>query len=221
VLGAQLAYASELLPFGLALGAIGITLLGISIFWPHSSKPVVTAVAPVETMPLAPTSPPREPQLTGPVSVFTHAISWPALVDPEAGELDPTERRRVIDGLGVVGDAWCAGILAKAFDEEEGDLRVAAIEALGQCDGEIVEPTLERAYSSYVVPERYAAIDGASRRGDVALLERALRDTDGTVALAAAYGLHRANRNDLIESNLDGRTDARANEIRRVLPILV
>ena len=52
------------------------------------------------------------------------------------------------------------------------------------------------------------------------LLERALRDTDGTVALAAAYGLHRAKRDDLIDSNLAGRTDARANEIRRVLPIL-
>ncbi len=126
----------------------------------------------------------------------------------------------MIDGLGVVGDAWCAGILAKAFDEEEGELRIAAIEALGQCDGEVVLPTLERAYASYVIAERYAAIDGASRRGDVALLERGLRDTDGTVALAAAYGLHRARRDDLIESNLAGRTDARANEIRRVLPIL-
>jgi hypothetical protein len=218
VLGLELAYVGELLVPGIILGVVGILLIGLTIFWPRSSQPVVTSVSPVETMPLGPN--PAWQSGTGPVAVFARTISWPALVDPEAGELDDHERRRVIDGLGIVGDAWCAGILAKAFDEEEGDLRVAAIEALGQCDGEIVAPTLERAYASYAIPERYAAIDGASRRGDVALLERALRDTDGTVALAAAYGLHRAKRDDLIETNLAGRSDARANEIRRVLPIL-
>jgi len=219
VLGLELAYVGELLVPGIILGVVGIILIGLTIFWPRSSKPVVTAVSPVETMPLGP-SPAWQSASTGPVAVFARTITWPALVDPEAGELDDQERRRVIDGLGIVGDAWCAGILAKAFDEEEGDLRVAAIEALGQCDGEIVGRTLERAYASYSIPERYAAIDGASRRADVALLERALRDTDGTVALAAAYGLHRAKRDDLIDRNLSGRTDARANEIRRVLPIL-
>lgn len=215
----ELAYVGELLVPGIILGVVGIILIGLTIFWPRSSKPVVTSVSPVETMPLGP-SPGWQSASTGPVAVFARTITWPALVDPEAGELDDQERRRVIDGLGIVGDAWCAGILAKAFDEEEGDLRVAAIEALGQCDGEIVAPTLERAYASYAIPERYAAIDGASRRADIALLERALRDTDGTVALAAAYGLHRAKRDDLIEANLADRTDARANEIRRVLPIL-
>jgi len=220
VLGTELAYASGLVPAGIFLGIVGIILIGITIFWPSSSAPVVTAVAPVETMKLAPNAPGPISQ-TGPVAVFSHTISWPALVDPEAGELDAGERRRVIDGLGIVADAWSAGILAKAFDEEEGDLRVAAIEALGQCEGDVVAPTLERAYASYVIAERYAAIDGASRRADVALLERAMRDTDGTVALAAAYGLHRAKRDDLIESNLSGRTDARATEIKRVLPIIV
>jgi hypothetical protein len=220
VIGVQLAYAGELLPAGIVLGIVGVILIGLTIFWPHSSKPVVTARSPVETIALGPQGAAHEREMTGPVAVFARTISWPALVDPAAGELDDHERRRVIDGLGIVGDAWCAGILAKAFDEEEGELRVAAIESLGQSDGEIVAPTLERAYASYVVAERYAAVDGASRRGDVALLERALRDTDGTVALAAAYGLHRAKRDDLIDSNLAGRTDARANEIRRVLPIL-
>ena len=215
----QLAYVGELLVPGIVLGIIGIALIALTIFWPHSSKPVVTAVSPVETMRLG-ESPAWQPNLTGPVAVFSRAITWPTMVDHAAGELEDGERRRVIDGLGIVGDAWCATILAQAFDEEEGELRVAAIEALGQSDGEIVAPTLERAYASYVIAERYAAIDGASRRGDVALLERALRDTDGTVALAAAYGLHRAGRHDLIDSNLDGRTDARANEIRKVLPIL-
>ena len=202
---------------GVVLGIVGIVLIGFTIFWPQSSKPVVTATSPVETMTLGARG---AHDMTGPVAVFARSVTWPALVDPEAGELDDRERRRVIDGLGIVGDVWCAGILAKAFDEEEGELRVAAIEALGQSDGEVVAPTLERAYASYVIAERYAAIDGASRRGDVGLLERALRDTDGTVALAAAYGLHRAKRDDLIDSNLAGRTDARANEIRRVLPIL-
>ena len=217
----QLAYAGELLVPGIVLAVIGVILIGLTIFWPSSSKPIVTSVSAVETIPLNKNTPPSwEPQLTGPVAVFSRSITWPDLVDPAAGELEDFERRRVIDGLGLVGDPWCAGILAKAFDEEEGELRVAAVEALGQCDGDIVAPTLERAYASYVVAERYAAIDGASRRADVALLERALRDTDGTVALAAAYGLHRAKRDDLIETALSGRTDARANEIRRVLPIL-
>jgi hypothetical protein len=220
VLGVQLAYGGELAFPGIILGIVGVTLIGLTIFWPHSSKPVVTAVSPVETMPLNPVAPAWQTEQTGQVAIFSRTISWPTLVDPEAGELDDNERRRVLDGLGIVGDTWCAGILAKAFDEEEGDLRVAAIEALGQCEGEIVAPTLERAYASYVIGERYGAIDGASRRGDVALLERALRDTDATVALAAAYGLHRAKRDDLIEANLAERTDARANEIRRVLPIL-
>jgi hypothetical protein len=219
VLGVQLAYTGELLVPGIVIGIIGIALFSIAQFWPQSKKPVVTAVAPVETMPLGP-NPAWQSTSTGPVAVFAREVTWPALVDPEAGELDDGERRRVIDGLGIVGDVWSAGILAKAFDEEEGDLRVAAIESLAQCEGEIVGPTLERAYASYSIPERYAAIDGASRRGDVALLERALRDTDGTVALAAAYGLHRARRNDLIDANLSGRNDARANEIKRVLPIL-
>jgi len=222
VVSLTLAYAGELLVPGIVLAVIGVVLIGLTIFWPASSKPIVTSVSAVETLPLerAAAAPAWESQLTGPVAVFSRAITWPELVDPAAGELEEHERRRVIDGLGVVGDAWCAGILAKAFDEEEGELRVAAIEALGQCDGDVVLPTLERAYTSYVVAERYAAIDGASRRGDVALLERALRDTDGTVALAAAYGLHAARRDDLIESNLAGRNDARANEIRRVLTIL-
>ncbi len=220
MLAVQLAYASELLPIGIFFGIVGFTLIGVTIFWPHSSKPVVTARSPVETIALGAQGAAREREMTGPVAVFSRTISWPAMVDREAGELDDHERRRVIDGLGIVGDAWCAGILAKAFDEEEGELRVAAIEALGQSDGAVVAPTLERAYASYVVAERYAAVDGASRRADIALLERALRDTDGTVALAAAYGLHRAKRDDLIDSNLAGRTDARANEIRRVLPIL-
>lgn len=214
-----LAYSNVFLVPGIVLGVLGILLIGVTIFWPDSSRKMVTGVSPVERAPLA-RGATIETQLTGPVTVFSRSITWPSMVDRDAGELDDRERRRVIDGLGIVGDTWCATILAVAFDEEEGDLRVAAIEALGQSDGEIVGPTLERAYASYSVPERYAAIDGASRRGDVPLLERALRDTDGTVALAAAYGLHRAHRHDIIETQLAGRTDPRAEEIRRVLPIL-
>ena len=215
MLAAQLPHVGELIVPGILFFVIGIGLIAIAQFWPESGKPVVTHVAPVERFPLG-----AQGEQTGAVVQVSRTITWPTMVDPDAGELDEGERRVVIDGLGIVGDAWSAEILAKAFDEEEGDLRVAAIESLGHCQGEIVEPTLERAYASYVVAERYAAIDGASRRGEIALLERAMRDTDGTVALAAAYGLHRARRDDLVEGGLAGRDDARANEIRRVLHIL-
>ena len=124
-----------------------------------------------------------------------------------AGPLTSDERCACSKGSGIAGDAWCAGILRHAYEEENDELRVAAVEALGACEGDDVRPTLERAYTSNAVAERYAAIDGASRRGDVALLERALHDSDGTVALAAAYGLQRAKRADLIERGLTGRTD--------------
>ena len=218
MIAVPLATIGELAVPGVILGALGLLLIGIVAFWDRfrPSKPVVTAVEPVESVPLA--IAPMD--ATGPVMAFARTITWPAAIDPDAGALDEPERRYVIDGLAVVGDAWSAAILAQAFDEEQGDLRLAVIEALGQCVDGDVAPTLERAYASHVVGERYAAIDGASRRGDVALLERGLRDTDGTVALAAAYGLHRAQRDEMIEDALEGRDDARANEIRRILPML-
>ena len=218
---------SEFLVFGILFLVIGLALITIARFWPADGiwpftllrKPVVTSVWPIQTSHLD-TPAPGESPATIPYLIAARTVTWPALVDPDAGELDEPERRRVLDGLGIVGDTWCAGILAKAFDEEDDELRVAAVESLGRCEGDIVTPTLERAYSSHVIAERYAAIDGASRRAEVPLLERALRDSDGTVALAAAYGLHRARRDDLIESGLNGRTDPRAEEIRQVLPML-
>lgn len=207
----------ELLVPGLILLVLGVLLIAAARFWPESGKAVVTARGEVETMPV---DAGQAREITGPVTPFARAITWPSLVDPGAGTLDEPERRRVLEGLGIVGDAWSASILARAFEEEDGELRVMAIESLGRCDGDVVAPTLERAYRSYVIAERYAAIDGASRRGDLALLESGLRDTDGTVALAAAYGLHRAGRDDVIGSSLADREDARANEIRRILLLL-
>jgi len=208
---------------GLLFLILGIVIIAFA-YWPErwtiGWKPFVTAVWPVERLPLRENTTPRETDISAGVIVLPREITWPTLIDPDAGPLDEAERARVIEGLGIVGDAWSATVLAKAFDEEENELRVAAIEALGVSQGLIVAPTLERAYASYVIAERYAAIDGASRNANVPLLERALRDTDGTVALAAAYGLHRAKRDDLIEIGLEGRTDARAAEIRRILPML-
>ncbi len=219
---------SEFLGLSLLLFIIGVGLLAIARFWPESKKGVVTAVWPVktrriETVPLLNVTPAEagaESGLVDPLAPFARVITWPALIDPDAGALSTDERLRVIEGLGIAGDAWCASILRRAYEEEDDELRVAAVEALGACEGADVGPILARAYASNAVPERYAAVDGASRRADVALLERALHDSDGTVALAAAYGLHRAKRADLIERGLAGRTDPRADEIRRVLPIL-
>jgi HEAT repeat protein len=221
---------SELLVPGLLFLIIGIGLIAIAKYWPESSAPVVTAVWPVKTRRIE-TSPPSEAaagaeqeevqhEPLAPGVSFARTITWPGIVDPDAGRLSPAERLRVIEGLGIAGDAWCAGVLRRAFEEEDDDLRVAAVEALGSCSGDIVAPTLERAYASHHLPERYAAVDGASRRADIPLLERALQDSDATVALAAAYGLQRAKRPDLVDSGLADRTDPRAAEIRRVLPML-
>jgi len=119
-----------------------------------------------------------------------------------------------------IGDrAWCAGILSAAYGDEGDELREGVIDAIGRCAGDVA-PTLERAMRSHRVNERYAAVDAASRRGDTDLLERGIKDTDGTVGLAAAYGLMRAGRRDLVDAALAGRDDVRANEIRRILPVL-
>ncbi|HEV2739676.1 MAG TPA: HEAT repeat domain-containing protein [Candidatus Elarobacter sp.] len=210
----------EFLVFGIFFFIVGTGLIAIARFLPQSREPIVTAVSPVETMALGEPDATWEPQTPPVPELVAHAITWPALVDPAAGALDDSERRRVIDGLGIVGDPWCADILVKAFEEEDGELRVAALESLGHCTADLVAPVLQRAYASHVVAERYAAVDGASRRGDVKLLERALHDADTTVALAAAYGLQRANRKDVIENNLVARIDDGANEIRSVLELL-
>ncbi|HEY6235876.1 MAG TPA: HEAT repeat domain-containing protein [Candidatus Elarobacter sp.] len=210
----------EFLVFGIFFFIVGTGLIAIARFLPQSREPIVTAVSPVETMALGEPDATWEPQTPPVPELVAHAITWPALVDPAAGALDDSERRRVIDGLGIVGDPWCADILVKAFEEEDGELRVAALESLGHCTADLVAPALQRAYASDVVAERYAAVDGASRRADVKLLERALHDADTTVALAAAYGLQRANRKDVIENNLVARIDDGANEIRRVLELL-
>ncbi|MEA2664022.1 MAG: hypothetical protein QOI11_966, partial [Candidatus Eremiobacteraeota bacterium] len=195
---------SEFLGLSLLLFILGVGLLAIARFWPESKKGVVTAVWPVKTRRLA-SSPlidvtPAEAgasEIGDPLAPFARLITWPTLIDPDAGPLSTDERLRVIEGLGIAGDTWCAGILRQAYEEEDDELRVAAVEALGACEGADVGPILARAYASNAIPERYAAVDGASRRGDVALLERALHDSDGTVALAAAYGLQRAKRPDL------------------------
>ncbi len=52
MLSVQLAYAGELLIPGIVLAVIGIVLIGLTIFWPPSSKPIVTSVSAVETLPL-------------------------------------------------------------------------------------------------------------------------------------------------------------------------
>ena len=199
---------------GLLFFVLGVALIALSILWPDRSR-VVAAVEPVELTPL-----PAPAEATGAVTAFVREISWPTLIDPDAGALDEPERRVLIEGLALVGNVWAGELLAAAFDQEAGPLRLAVIEGLAFCEGDGVVPTIERAYASYAVAERFAAVDAASRRADIDLLERALRDTDGSVALAAAYGLHRARRDDLVEESIANRTDARANEIRKILPLL-
>jgi len=202
----------EFLLFGLLLLVLGIALVGISKFWPYP-RPATTAGEPLAT-----TSLPTIPEST--VTNFVREITWPTLIDENATNLDDAERRALVEGLALIANDWSTGVLTAAFEQEAGDLRITVIEALAATDSVTATPTLERAYNSYAVPERYAAIESASHQANVPLLQRALRDTDGSIALAAAYGLHRAGRNDLVDDHLNTHTDARANEIRRILPIL-
>jgi hypothetical protein len=205
---------SEFVLPGILLGVLGIALLGIAQLLPRSDS-VTTATKPPETVEL-----PRPAEAASTVTNFVREITWPTLIDDSATNLDDAERLTLIEGLAFVANRWSTGVLTAAFEQESGDLRIAVIEALAATDSATAAPTLERAYSSYAVAERYAAIESASRQANVPLLERALRDTDGSIALAAAYGLHRAGRNDLVDDHLNTHTDARANEIRRILPML-
>jgi hypothetical protein len=214
---------------GVALFVLGLLFIGASLFFPRGSdqteRPdrlgllIERFTRPREQAATPSAAPRGDVELTGPVTRHERAMRWPAMIDPDTGPLTASERRSIIEGLAVVGDAWCAQILAAAYTDESDELRENVIDAIGRCDGEVV-PTLERALRSHRVVERYAATDAASRRGDVDLLERSIKDTDGTVALAAAYGLVRARRRDLVDSALLGREDVRANEIRRILPVL-
>jgi len=219
---------SEFLIVGILFFALGLALLALAKLWPaRTRRPVATSATPIAPSQLDESDRTTEGELAGDVATADavaagapHAITWPALVDPDAGDLEENERRDVLAGLGIVGDRWSTGVLAQAFDEETGALRVAAIEALAMCEDDRVAPMLELAYASTVVEERYAAVDGASRRGEVPLLERGLRDADAGVALAAAHGLQCAGRADLVAAGLAGRDAAEAVEIRRVLAVL-
>jgi hypothetical protein len=214
---------------GIAFMIIGILLLGAAQIFPRAGASAdrpdpLRAFFANFRRPRVPEEPVRaatraEFELTGPVTRHERAMKWPTLIDPDIGPLHAGERRRIIEGLAVVGDAWCADILAAAYNDEGDELREGVIDAIGRCQGDVV-PTLERAIRSHRVVERYAAVDAASRRGDIDLLERGIKDTDGTVALAAAYGLMRAGKRNLVDAALAGRDDVRANEIRRVLPVL-
>jgi hypothetical protein len=203
---------STFLVVGAIIFIVGVLLYVAPTFWPTKR-----ALAPAAMETALPPDALRES--TGPVTKLNRAITWTQMIDEDAGPLTVDERRRIIDGLALVGDPWCAQVLAAAYGEEGEPLRESVIDAIGRCEG-IVVPTLERAFKSHRIGERYAAVDAASRRGDVDLLERGLRDTDGTVALAAAYGLVRAGRRDLVDAGLSGRDDVRAAEIRRALPAL-
>ena len=217
---------SEFLGLSLLLFIIGVGLLAIARFWPESKKGVVTAVWPVktrriETVPLLNVTPAEagaESGLADPLAPFARVITWPALIDPDAGALSTDERLRVIEGLGIAATPGARASCARPTRKRT----TSCASPRSKRSARAKAPTWPRSWPartrSNAVPERYAAIDGASRRGDVALLKRALHDSDGTVALAAAYGLHRAKRPDLIERGLAGRTDPRADEIRRVLP---
>ena len=209
---------SEFLVAGIVFVAIVVALLAVARLWPaRSLRRPASSDEPVAEMPVPVATPSTDAPERIPDAVMP---SWPLLIDADAGALDADSRKRVLAGLGIVGDRWCIDVLAQAFEQETGASRVAAIEAIGSCDDALVAPMLALAYASPVLEERYAAVDGASRRGDLPLLECGLRDADAGVALAAAYGLQRSRRPDLVAAGLAERGAEEAAEIRRLLVVL-
>ena len=149
------------------------------------------------------------------------ARTWTAYVDPDlpAG-LDLYERQRLIEGLGLVGEPWCAEALAHAYREEGDDLRDVIVAAIAMCAGD-VQSTVDAAMRAERPSERLLALEFYARRGDLDILERALFDRDVAVALSAALALVRANESVRVDRYLARLDDIeRVRAMRSVLTVL-
>ena len=200
----------------LVFGVIGIILIAVARFWPRSAVEVKSQSRAGVTSLSGATE-------LGGAKLTRHPNdrAWIAHVDPDLpGTLDLDERRRLVEGLALVGEPWCATALALAYREEGDTLRDVIVAAIGQCAGE-VEPTLATALRSKRPSERLLALEGYAKRGDLATLEGALVDPDVSVALVAALSLVRANESARVDRYVGELTDGdRAQTMRDVLAVL-
>ena len=200
----------------LVFGVIGIILIAVARFWPRSAVEVQSqSRAGVTTLSGA-------TELGGAkLTRHPNDRAWIAHVDPDLpGTLDLDERRRLIEGLAMVGEPWCASALALAYREEGDTLRDVIVAAIGQCSGD-VEPTLATALRSKRPSERLLALEGYAKLGDIPTLEGALADPDVSVALVAALSLVRAKESPRVEGYIGDLPDGeRAQTMRDVLAVL-
>jgi hypothetical protein len=148
-------------------------------------------------------------------------LTWPSQIDADAGPLEPTERLRLIESLGIVGESWCAQTLALAYREEHGEMRDAVVGAAADCLEGAGRGTLLLAIGADRPSERALAVEGFAKMDDLEPVRPLLDDASMPVAIAAAYALVRGGASADVEEYLAGRPeDDRSGEIRSVLGLL-
>src|SRR5471032_3329686 len=98
---------------GVALAVLGLLLIGASLFVPRrpgdTERPdrlrmlIERFTQPREQTATPSAAPRSDVELTGPVTRHERAMRWPAMIDPDTTPLTAPERRRIIEGLAVVG----------------------------------------------------------------------------------------------------------------------
>ena len=198
----------------LFFAVLGVVLIAVARFWPRSPGPNQSESR------AGVTSPSAGAKLPGPAGVHV-PYSWISSVDADLpSKLDSLERSRLAEGLGFVGEPWCADALALAYQEEDDDLRDVIVGAIGTCTGS-VDPTLLLAMRSNRASQRLLALEAFARRHNVEMLEAGLADREESVALVAAVELVRAGEAKRVEAYFAGLTDAvRVQSMRAVLATL-
>ena len=203
-------------PFSLipiALFLAGIISIALAIYAPRRVVPVVESVNADDVAALG-----GEEALA---EAAPFHLTWPSQIDSEAGPLEPTDRLRLIESLGVVGEPWCAQTLALAYREEHGEMRDAVVGAAADCLDSAGRGTLLLAIGAERASERALAVEGFAKMNDLEPVRPLLDDGSMPVALAAAYALVRGGASSAVEEFLAGRPeDERSGEIRSVLGIL-
>ena len=160
----------------LAMFAVGFLLIGLSRR-PRRPVPVMRTLEDVSLPP----------------------VRWPALIDPDIGELDEATRIEVIARLGALPDTWSVDVLSAAYGEErEPAVRDTIVLALARAADLHGVAALRVAAKEARESERTLAIPGLAALGEVETLEALLGDASLSVALAALQALDRAGERERI-----------------------